>query len=91
MGAAMKKITELFHRQHEPAAIMAVAEELETSYKQLTIKIKLTDIMKESWNVVQILKMHTDTTYGHISDLNLPSRSLPKDCVSSKNIVWHHK
>ena len=43
---------------------------MEQKYKQLSAEIKQSEIAAERWNVVQLMKMHIDATYGHISDVN---------------------
>ena len=58
--------------QHTRAAVMAVAQELEEKYKQISAEIEQSDIATECWNVVQLMRMHIDATYGRILDLNFP-------------------
>ena len=81
MHTAIEKMSELFYKQHELTTVMAVVKELETKYEQLWAAIEQSNIISSSWNVVQIMKMNIDTTYDYITDLSLPSQSLPVDTL----------
>ena len=61
------------HEEYDMPAVRAVAEDMESKHRQLWVAVEQSDIAVASWNVVKIMHLSIDATFGNLSNLTLLS------------------